>query len=166
MKLSYEDNPKIPASSFRKGTILLAAGLTDAFKMIETKPAEALRIAEITSQEVTGFLPRRFREEECAPGTKWPWGPEFCRLRLKQERGHLESTKRAIAAKMTKPGPMGEMVTTFVRTIDIVLTDIDAAYRKAPALRDEQESMIPAVDVPDGDDDAQRGETYEDLMSK
>jgi hypothetical protein len=123
--------------------------LATAANVVFLTPKEAERASEDAYQKVTAMLPERRREEIDTSDTR---AHRFARLRMKFDRQNLKILRENIYHQVSAAPPVGPAVLTLVRTIDLVIMDLDDAYRLAPPLDDERDQELPEVDVPDAAD--------------
>jgi hypothetical protein len=144
-KVEFKTNPRVPPSSFHIDLRVLAA----AANVVFSTPAEAERASDDAYQKVTTHLPKRHREET---DTSDPKALRFARLRMKFDRQNLKILRENLYPYTSSAAPVGPAVLTLVRTTDLVIRDLDAAYRLAPPLDDERDHELPEVNIPEPPD--------------
>ncbi len=141
MKILFKTNPKVPPCGFHHTLLILAT----AVKACTEAPEQAERIAEDAYVKVTTYLPNRPREET---DTANPRAHKWARLRFKFTRGNFKILRDGIYPYTASPPPLGPAMVTIVRTADLVVRELDAAYLFAPMLDDERENALPDIEMP------------------
>lgn len=111
-----------------------------------TKDAsKAEHLAEMFYTSATAFIAGV--PDEMKPRTakvdveKWK---AYARLRLKFDRANFKILRDAIFPNTALPGLL-----TTLRTVDMLIADLDRAYALAPPLDDERERELPEIELPD-----------------
>jgi|HubBroStandDraft_1064217.scaffolds.fasta_scaffold770992_1 hypothetical protein len=146
-KVEFKTNSRVPPSSFHVDLRVLAT----AANVVFSRPAEAERASEDAYQKVTTHLPKRHKEETDTSDAK---AHQFARLRMKFDRQNLKILRENLYPHASSPPPIGSAILTLVRTTDLVIKELDEAYRLAPPLDDEREHELPDVMIPEALDDA------------
>jgi hypothetical protein len=156
-KIEFKTNDRVPPSTFNGFLRILATAANVAF----ATPKEAERAAEDAYQKVTGGLPERHHEETDDSNEK---SHKFARLRMKFDRSNLKLLRESLYPQTSSPAPIGPAVLTLVRTTDMVIKELDAAYRLAPRLDDERSNELPSVEIPDSSPNLEPGSVDYDSM--
>jgi hypothetical protein len=156
---------EVPPCTFYALLVVLANAAADALQ----SPVDAVRIVAMAVQLVAERLPKRHKEElersePTAPSERW------CRLRLRYTKRDLKVLRQAVWSQIAQPAPLGPAMRELLTTIDMVMTELNAAYERALPLGDEVErpkvEALPELDLPDDNesDGPPRNVNYDDVL--
>ena len=137
-KIIFKTHPRVPDTVWHFLLVLFSETVTACMR----KPEEAERIAEMAAQEAAKFAETE-PLEHVAKNRGANWG-KFARLRIKFERANFKLLRDSIFPHSGQPG-----ILTILRSVDLVLKDMDRAYEAAPPLDDERDRAVPDIELPD-----------------
>lgn len=141
-KILFKKKPeRVPDSLYFAHLLNAAQTVTACTK----DPSKAEHLAELLYTSAMAFIAGV--PDETKPCTakvdlkKWK---AYARLRLKFDRANFRILRDAIVPNTSLPGLL-----TTLRTVDLLIADLDRAYSLAPPLDDERERELPEIELPD-----------------